>query len=160
MPKYDTQAIRNVALLGAAGSGKTTLVEAMLHEAGAIGRAGRIEDGNTVCDFEDLEKEVGHSLDSALVNLDSGGAHFNILDTPGVSDFLGRSLSVVPAVETVIVVIDAHAGVETVTRRVLKAAEDAGRPRMIVVNKIDNASGLAKLMSIVQEAFGGVCRAV
>jgi elongation factor G len=160
MPKYDTQAIRNVALLGAAGSGKTTIAEAMLHEAGAIGRAGRIEDGNTVCDFEDLEKEVGHSLDSALVHLDFAGRHFNVLDTPGVSDFLGRSLSVLPAVETAVVVIDAAAGIETVTRRVMKAAEDGRRPRMIVINKIDNASGLDTLLANVQEAFGSVCRPV
>jgi elongation factor G len=160
MPKYDTESIRNVALTGAAGSGKTTLAEAMLHEAGAIGRVGRVEDGNTVCDFEDLEKEVGHSLDSALVHLDFGGAHFNVLDTPGMSDFLGRSLSVLPAVETVLVVIDAAAGVETVTRRVMRAAEESQRPRMIVVNKIDNASGLDKLLGVVQEAFGSVCRPV
>jgi elongation factor G len=160
MPNYDTETIRNVAVVGAAGSGKTTLAEAMLHEAGAIGRAGRIEDGNTVCDFEDLEKEVGHSLDSALVHLDFGGAHFNVLDTPGMSDFLGRALSVVPAVETVLVVIDAAAGIETVTRRVMKAAEESRRPRMIVINKVDNAVGLDELLSVVQEAFGSVCRPV
>jgi elongation factor G len=160
MPNYDTDAIRNVALLGAAGSGKTTLAEAMLHEAGAIGRVGRIEDGNTTCDFEDLEKEVGHSLDSALVHLDFGGAHLNLIDTPGTSDFLGRAVSVLPAVETALVAVDAHAGLETVTRRVMKAAEDARRPRMIVINKIDNASGLDALLETVQEAFGGVCRPV
>ena len=160
MPSYDTEAIRNLALLGAAGSGKTTMMEAMLHEAGAIGRVGRIEDGNTVCDFEDLEKEVGHSLDSALVHLDFGGAHFNVLDTPGVSDFLGRSLSVLPAVETAVVVIDAAAGIETVTRRVMKAAQESQRPRMIIINKIDNASGLDTLLANVQEVFGSVCRPV
>jgi elongation factor G len=160
MPKYDTEAIRNVALLGAAGSGKTTMVEAMLHNAGAIGRAGRIEDGNTVCDFEDLEKEVGHSLDSALVHFDFGGAHFNVLDTPGVSDFLGRALSVLPAVEMAVVVIDATAGIETVTRRVMKAAAEIRRPRMIVINKIDNASGLDTLLANVQESFGSVCRPI
>ena len=124
MPEYTTDTIRNLALVGAASSGKTTLVEAMLHEAGAIGRVGRIEDGNTTCDFEDLEKEVGHSLDAALVHFDFGDAHLNVLDTPGTADFLGRSLSVLPAVETVMVVIDAAAGIETVTRRVMKAAEE------------------------------------
>ncbi|MHC4768678.1 MAG: elongation factor G [Planctomycetota bacterium] len=160
MPKYDTEAIRNVALLGAAGAGKTTMVEAMLHDAGAIGRAGRVEDGNTVCDFEDLEKEVGHSLDSALVHFDFGGAHFNVLDTPGVSDFLGRALSVLPAVEMAVVVIDAAAGIETVTRRVMKAAAESQRPRMIIINKIDNASGLDTLLANVQEAFGSVCRPI
>ena len=160
MPSYDTEAIRNLALLGAAGAGKTTMTEAMLHEAGAIGRVGRIEDGNTVCDFEDLEKEVGHSLDSALVHFDFGGAHFNVLDTPGVSDFLGRALSVLPAVEMAVVVIDAAAGIETVTRRVMKAAQESQRPRMIVINKIDNASGLDTLLANVQEAFGSVCRPV
>ncbi|MHC4776470.1 MAG: GTP-binding protein, partial [Planctomycetota bacterium] len=160
MPNYDTEAIRNVAMIGAAGCGKTTLTEAMLHQAGAIGRAGRIEDGNTVCDFEDLEKELAHSLDSALVHLDFAEAHFNVLDTPGISDFLGRALSVLPAVETALVVIDAAAGIETVTRRVMKAAEESRRPRMIVINKIDNATGLDELLSVVQAAFGSVCRPV
>ena len=125
MPKCSTDAIRNLALLGAGASGKTTIIEAMLLEAGEIGRAGRVEDGNTVCDFEDLEREMHHSLDSALVHLDYEGAHFNILDTPGVSDFLGRAFSVLPAVETCVVVIDASAGIETVTRRV--RAPDAAR---------------------------------
>ncbi|MHC4220700.1 MAG: GTP-binding protein, partial [Planctomycetota bacterium] len=160
MPTYETDAIRNLAVVGAAGSGKTTLVETMLHEAGVIGRAGRVEDGNTVCDYEDLEKEVGHSLDSALVHLDFGGAHLNVLDTPGGADFLGRSLSVLPAVETVVTVIDAASGVETVTRRVMKAAEEGRCPRLILINKIDNATDFGELLAAIQEAFGNVCRPV
>ena len=160
MPKYSTDAIRNLALLGAGGSGKTTIVEAMLHSAGEIGRAGRVEDGNTVCDFEDLEREMHHSLDSALVHLDYEGAHFNILDTPGVSDFLGRAFSVLPAVETCVIVIDASAGIETVTRRVMRAAAEANRPRMILVNKIDNASGLGELLGAIQETFGSECQPI
>jgi len=160
MPSYTTEAIRNLALLGAGGSGKTTIVEAMLYAAGEIGRTGRVEDGNTVCDFEDLEKEFHHSLDSALVHFDFAAAHFNVLDTPGISDFLGRAVTVLPAVETAVVVIDATAGVETVTRRVMKAAEAYGRPRMILVNKIDNAAGIADLVSNIQETFGGVCRPI
>ncbi|TDJ54201.1 MAG: elongation factor G [Planctomycetota bacterium] len=160
MPKYSTDAIRNIAILGAGGSGKTTIVEAMLHEAGEIGRTGRVEDGNTVCDFEDLEREMHHSLDSALVHLDYEGAHFNVLDTPGVADFLGRALTVLPAVETAVIVIDASAGIETVTRRVMRAAEEANRPRMIIVNKIDNASGFGELLAAIQETFGSECRPI
>ena len=158
MPEYSTEAIRNLALVGAAGSGKTTLVEAMLHNAGVIGRVGRVEDGNTVCDFEDLEKELGHSLDSALVHFDLHDAHINLIDTPGVSDFLGRSLSVLPAVDTVVVVIDADAGIETVTRRMMKAAQEHHLPRMIVINKIDHPSGLSELLGALQESFGSACR--
>jgi hypothetical protein len=83
MPSYTTADVRNLALVGSGGAGKTTLVEAMLHDAGVIGRAGRVEDGHTVCDFEDLEKEFGNSLDSAVVHLDHDGAHLNIIDTLG-----------------------------------------------------------------------------
>ncbi|MCZ6851637.1 MAG: elongation factor G [Planctomycetota bacterium] len=158
MPSYSTEAIRNLALVGAAGSGKTTVVEAMLHKAGVIGRVGRVEDGNTVCDFEDLEKELGHSLDSALVHFDIHDAHINLVDTPGVSDFLGRSLSVLPAVDTVVVVIDADAGIETVTRRMMKAAQEHHLPRMIVINKIDHPAGLSELLGALQESFGSACR--
>jgi elongation factor G len=99
MAQYTTADIRNLALTGAAGVGKTTLVETMLHEAGVIGRVGRVEDGNTVCDYDDIEKEHGHSLDSAVVHFDHDGAHINIIDTPGSSDFMGKTLSVFPAVE-------------------------------------------------------------
>jgi elongation factor G len=160
MPKYSTDAIRNVALLGGAGAGKTTLVEAMLAEVGSVGRAGRVEDGNTVCDFDDLEKEFGHSFDTALVHFDFDGAHLNVIDTPGALDFLGRALSVLPAVDTAIVVVDASTGIGTVTRRVMKAAAENERPRMIVVNKIDNTTGVGEVISVLQEAFGSICQPV
>ena len=90
---YTTSDIRNIALVGGAGSGKTTLVEAILHKAGVIGRTGRVEDGTTVCDYDDIEKEAGHSLDSAIVHFDHAGAHVNLVDTPGSPDFLGKSIS-------------------------------------------------------------------
>ena len=97
MPKYTTTDLRNLALLGSAGAGKTTLVEAMLHTAGVIGRAGRVEDKQTVSDFDELEKEHGHSLNSALVHFDHEGAHVNLIDTPGSPDFLGMSISTLPS---------------------------------------------------------------
>ncbi|MEM7228226.1 MAG: elongation factor G, partial [Planctomycetota bacterium] len=145
-------------MLGSAGAGKTTLVEAMLHNAGIIGRIGRVEDGQAVCDFDDLEKEHGHSLNSALVHFDHEGAHVNVIDTPGSPDFLGMSISVLPAVETAVVVIDAHAGIENVTHRMMKRATERNLPAMIVVNKIDNANDLKELLESIQETFGSRCQ--
>ena len=160
MPEYTTEAIRNLAVVGPAGSGKTTLVEAMLHEAGLIGRVGRIEDGNTVCDFDELEKELGQSLDSALVHLDFGSTHINLIDTPGGADFLGRTVSVLPAVEMMLVVIDAAVDIDPTTRRLMKAAEERGLPRMIVANKLDHAAALTEFLTNLQEVFGNVCRPI
>jgi len=160
MAKYTTADIRNVALTGAAGAGKTTLAEHLLHNAGVIGRAGRVEDGNTVSDYDDLEKDVGHSLDSAVVHFDHNGSHINLIDTPGLSDFIGKTISVFPAVETVIVTIGADTGINPVVRRLLKTAEERNLPRVIVVNKIDQDGDLAGLLSAIQETFGSVCQPV
>jgi elongation factor G len=160
MPKYTTADIRNIALAGGAGSGKTTLVENILHDAGVIGRVGRVEDGNTVSDYDELEKEYKHSLDSTIVHFDFQGAHINLIDTPGSADFIGKAISCMPAVETVAVVIDASAGIETTTRRVMKVAKERNLPRMIIINKIDNAVDLPGLIESIQEAFGSECRAV
>ena len=91
MPKYTTADIRNIALVGSAGAGKTTLVETMLHATGVIGRVGRVEEGNTVCDYDDLEKEFKTGLDSAVVHMDiegdHGAAHLNVIDTPGIRSY-------------------------------------------------------------------------
>ena len=160
MAKYTTADIRNIALTGRAGAGKTTLVESMLHNAGAIGRVGRVEDGNTVCDYDDLEKDMHHSLDSAVVHIDHENHHINLIDTPGSPDFLGRSISALPAVETVAVMLDPTAGIDTVSRRMMNIGERRSLPRMIIVNKMDNASNLGELLEQITEAFGGVCRPV
>lgn len=157
MSKYTTENIRNLALTGAAGAGKTTLVETMLHAAGVIGRVGRVEDGNTVCDFDDLEKEFHHSIDSALVHFDHAGQHVNLIDTPGSLDFIGKAVAVFPAVETIAIVIDASAGIGTVTQRLMKRAEERNLPRLIVINKIDGATNLGELISNIQERFGKAC---
>ena len=157
MADYTTVDIRNVALAGPSGSGKTTLVESMLVDAGIIGRAGKVEDGNTVCDYDDLEKEAKHSLDSALVQIDRGGTHINIIDTPGQIDFLGRAISCFPAVETVVLVISADEHIDTVTRRVMKITEERGIPRLIVINKIDHQGQIDSLLSGLKESFGTGC---
>ncbi len=158
MPQYTTDAIRNVALVGHGGVGKTMLVEAMLHKVGAIGAPGEIARGTTVCDFDEQEKAHQHSLHSALVSLTHEGRHLNVIDTPGYPDLMGRALGVLPAVETVAVVIDARNGIELSTRRMMAAAAGRGLCRMIIVNKIDaDDIDFDALMQSIAEEFGAEC---
>ena len=158
MPAYSVDAIRNIALVGQSGGGKTTLVEALLARAGVIGAPGDVSKGNTVCDSAPLEQSYGHSLSSSVVSFDHARLHLNLIDTPGMPDFIGQSLAALPAVETVAIVIDAVAGVEPVTRRMLEWSAARKLCRMIIVNRID-APG-AKLDVVVQalrDEFGPEC---
>jgi elongation factor G len=158
MSRYTTEAIRNVALVGQSGSGKTTLVEALLTQAGAIPAAGNVEKGNTVSDFDPLEKEYQHSLSSSVVSIDHDNIHVNIIDTPGLPDFIGQSISAFPAVETVAVVINAVAGVEMVSRRMLQWAAERKLCRMIIINRIDDQEcDLPALVESIREEFGSEC---
>ena len=147
--------IRNLALLGHAGSGKTTLVEALLAAAGEIGAAGSVERGDTVADFDPQEKAMGHSLHAALVHLEWAGHWINLLDTPGLPDLSGRAVIALPAVDTAAVVINAAAGIESGTRRMMDAAK--GKCRMIVINKLDAATDLTALMDAIAATFGREC---
>ncbi len=158
MASYSVSDIRNIAFLGHGGAGKTTLVEQLLHDAGAIGAVGAVEKGNTVCDHEEEEKHHGHSLSSAVVHFDFHGRHVNLIDTPGYPDFMGQAMSALPAVETVAVVIDAHAGIEMMTRRMMDRAAQRKLCRFIVVNKIDaDNTDLPKLVEQIQQTFGKQC---
>ncbi len=158
MPHYTTENICNIALLGQTNSGKTTLTEGLLFQAGAIKSAGKINTGNTVCDFDPLEKEHKHSLSAAIVSLDHQDKHINIIDTPGYPDFMGQSLSIFPAVETVAVVINAVAGIEMLTSRMLERAAERKQCRMIIINKIDAENiDLATLVENIKENFGSEC---
>ena len=158
MPKYTTRDIRNLALLGHGGAGKTMLTEALLHAAGVIGAAGDVERGDTVCDFEAEEKEHGHSLSSAVVHADVQGRHINLIDTPGYPDFQGRALSALPAVETAAVVVNAQAGVEMMTRRLMERAAERRLCRMLIINKIDADNvDLPGLVEQLRETFGSEC---
>ncbi len=155
---YTTADIRNIALVGHAGSGKTLLAEALLLEAGAIRSRGSLEKGSTTCDFDPLEKSYGHSLDSAIVSLDTGGSHVNLIDTPGSPDFVGRSLTVLEAVETAAIVVSAASGIEPMTQRMMEFARDRGLCRLIVINKIDSKDArTAEVLEQVREVFGREC---
>ncbi|MDM8560185.1 elongation factor G [Candidatus Parabeggiatoa sp. HSG14] len=158
MPHYTTEDIRNIALVGQTDAGKTTLTEALLHQAGVVNTPGKVENGNTVSDFDTLEKEHQHSLSTAIVNLEQDGKHINILDTPGYPDFMGHSLSALEAVETMAVVINAAAGIEMITRRMLEQAAQHKLCRMIIINKIDAPElNLQSLVADIKTMFGNEC---
>ena len=159
MSDYNAEDVRNIALVGHAGAGKTTLVEALLAATGAIAQPGRVDKGTTVCDFDPLEKELMHSLDVGITSFTSAGKHVNLIDTPGFPDFLGRSIAVLPAVETAAVVINAEAGIEPVTQRMMKAAANRNLCRIVIVNQID-ADGVdlpQPLTAQIRETFGPEC---
>ncbi len=155
---YTSADIRNIALVGQAGAGKTTLTEILLHKAGVIGTPGSVERGTTVSDYDPQEKTLQHSLDSAICSMDLGGVHINLIDTPGFPDFIGRAISVLPAVETAAVVVNAVAGVEPVTHKVMEKAKAQRLCRMVIVNKIDAPGAkLARVLAELQETFGPEC---
>lgn len=154
----DLTRIRTLALLGPAGSGKTTLAESLLLAAGAVPQAGTIEKGNTVSDHDPLEKRMQHSLASSLLHFEHDGLRVHLIDTPGAPDFSGHALPALEAVETAIVLIDAQRGIELMTQRAMDAAAERLRDRVIVINKID-APGvdLPGLLEQVRETFGREC---
>ncbi|KFX61758.1 elongation factor G [Burkholderia sp. K24] len=156
--RYSPEAIRTIALVGHAGCGKTSLVEALLHRGGAIHTPGSVERGTTVCDFDPLERKYHHSLSSALAHLHYLDTRIYLLDTPGYADFSGLSISALPAVETAAIVINAQTGIEMTTRRMMAWAQERKLCRMIVVNGIDGEKvDLPALLTQIQEAFGKEC---
>jgi len=161
---YTTEQIRNVALAGHPGAGKTILFEALLHAGGTIQTAGTIERGTTVSDFDPIEKDRSHSIDAAIASVDHATAgqqpvHVNLIDTPGYPDFRGPTLSALAAVETVAIVVDADTGVGYGTRRMMDYAKARNLCRVIVVNKIDHPGAkLDALLDELRDAFGDAAR--
>jgi len=150
--------IRNIALVGHAGAGKTLLAEALLYGAGAIRAKGSLTRGTTVCDHDPQARRLLHSVDSTICWLETGNAHVNLVDTPGYPDFIGRTLPILEAVETAAVVTSAVAGVEAMSQRMMDAARERGLCCIVVVNKIDarDANPEATLGEI-RDQFGREC---
>ncbi|RLJ19362.1 elongation factor G [bacterium endosymbiont of Escarpia laminata] len=158
MANYATHDIRNIAFVGHAGSGKITLIESLLLKSGAISSAGSVERGDTVCDYDEQEQSFQHSLDIAITHLSSAGKQVNIIDTPGYTDFIGRSISILPAVETAGVVINGSNGIESISLRMMEAAKRRNLCRIIIVNKIDQDDvDYEALMESFRETFGDNC---
>src|SRR6201984_1409191 len=150
-----TSGIRNIALVGPAGAGKTSLLETLLLQAGAIRARGSLARGTNVSELDPQERRLQHSLDTAICSIDCDDIHINLIDTPGYPDFLGKSLSVLEAVEAVAVVVSAATGVDTLTQRLMDFARERGLCRLIIVNKIDSRDAhCEQVLKDLREAFG------
>jgi elongation factor G len=158
MADFTTDRLRTVALVGHGAAGKTLLAEQLLAKARKIGVAGAIDKGTTVSDFDPQEKAAQHSLRSAVMHLDWREVRIHLIDTPGYPDFVGQAIGALDAVETVAVVVNAAAGIELNTRRMMDWARQRNLCRMIVINKIDADNvDLPALLAQIQEAFGPEC---
>ncbi|MBL9000055.1 MAG: elongation factor G [Phycisphaerae bacterium] len=159
MPTRPAADFRNIVLCGAGASGKTSIAERLLFTSGATKRLGTVNEGNTVSDYSEEEKHHKHSLQPAVMFLEHEGHLVNLIDTPGLADFIGHAIACFPAAETVAVIIDALKGIDSVSRRLMSIAEERGIPRIIIINKIDEApeGRLPELVAQIRESFGSVC---
>ena len=155
MRVFESDSIRNICIVGHGAAGKTSLTSAMLFDSGAVNRLSRVEDGNTVTDWEDEEIERKISISCALAHCEWSKKKINILDTPGYRPFLAETQLAVRAADAALVVVDAVAGVEVQTEKVWEFCDEYTLPRIVIVNKLDrdNASSERSLASL-EEAFG------
>jgi elongation factor G len=137
MKVYDAATIRNVALVGHAGSGKTQLASAILSDAGMVNRFGKVDDGTTVTDFDDEEIARKHTLSSSLAFAEWNKSKINLIDTPGIGNFLSEARAALHVADAALVVVDAVSGVMVQTEKVWAEAEAIGLPRLVVLNRLD-----------------------
>lgn len=147
--------VRNVVLVGHSGAGKTTLVEALALTAGAVNRAGRVEDGGTVSDYDEIEHRRQRSVQLSLVPVQWAGIKINILDTPGYADFVGELRAGLRAADAALFVVSAADGIDGATRMVWEECEAVGMPRAIVVTHVEAArADYSEMAAVCGEAFG------
>ncbi|MGW4099317.1 elongation factor G-like protein EF-G2 [Mycobacterium sp. NPDC004974] len=148
-------AIRNVALVGPSGAGKTTLVEALLVAAGVLTRAGSVVDGSTVCDFDEAEISQQRSVGLALAPLQHNGIKVNLIDTPGYADFVGELRAGLRAADCALFVIAANENIDEPTKSLWQECAAVGMPRAVVITKLDHArANYANALAGAQRAFG------
>jgi elongation factor G len=156
MAKYRTDQIRNVAILGHGGSGKTTLTEALLHKTGVTNRMGRVEDGTTVSDWDPEEHRRSISINLSVVPLEFEGHKINLIDTPGYLDFVGEVISALQVTEAGLLVVDAVAGAEVGTELAWDYLLERSMPRMIFINKMDRENAdFEKAVQSLRTSLGG-----
>ncbi|NLW21774.1 MAG: elongation factor G [Tissierellia bacterium] len=155
MKVYQTDKVRNLSLVGHSGSGKTTLTEAILYTTGVTKRQGRVEDGNTVSDFDKEEIARKVSIGTSVIPVEWNDIKYNFLDTPGYFDFAGEMYGALRASEGALLVIDASSGVEVGTEKAWKYTEEKNIPRIIVINKMDKENvNFEKVMDDIRSNLG------
>ncbi|MCH5226158.1 MAG: elongation factor G [Muribaculaceae bacterium] len=156
MKIYKTDEIKNIALLGSKGSGKTTLAESMLFESGVIKRRGNIEAGNTVSDYFPVEKEYGYSVFSTVFNAEFNGKKLNFIDCPGADDFVGNAYTGLGVCDTGVIVVNAEYGVEVGTQNIFRVTGKLDKPVVFALNHMDGEKvDFDNLMEQLHEHFGG-----
>ena len=155
MKGYTSEKIRNVALLGHGGCGKTTFLEAALLATGVISRLGKVEDGSTVSDYDKVEIEKGYSINSTLVPVEYNKVKINFVDTPGFFDFAGEVQGALRGVEAAAILVDASSGIQVGTEKAWDACKKAGSPKFFIINKIDKENvDVDATIAQLQDKFG------
>ncbi len=156
MKVYPSDKIRNIALMGHSGSGKTILAEAMVHATGVTSRMGRIEDGTTISDWDEEEIKRSQSINTSLIPVEWSGHKINVLDTPGYPDFIGDVISALRVSEAGMVVLDAVAGIEVGTELAWQHLEQEEKPRFIFINKMDrDNANFQRVLDALNNTFEG-----
>lgn len=155
MKTYKTQEIKNIALLGSKGSGKTTLAEAMLYECGVIKRRGTVESKSTVCDYFPVEKEYGYSVFSTVFFAEFLGKKLNVIDCPGADDFVGSAITALNVTDTGVILINGQYGVEVGTQNIFRTASSLNKPIIFALNQLDGEKAdYDNVMEQMREIFG------
>src|SRR5262245_18548872 len=155
MKVYDAASIRNVALVGHTGSGKTQLAAAILSTASMVNRFGKVDEGTTVTDFDEEEIARKHTLSASLAYAEWNKHKINIIDTPGIGNFLSDARAALTVADAALVVVDAVAGVMVQTEKVWGAAEELQLPRIVVLNRLDrDRASLERSLRSLREACG------
>ncbi len=150
--------IRNIALCGHGSAGKTTLADKMLTSTGVVNRAASVDDGTSICDFDEEEKQHRYSIEASVIHFEHGGTYFQVIDTPGYPDFVGQAIGALRGADAAAIVINAQAGIEVNTRRMFSEAEKAGLGRIVILNKLDAENvDFPALLESIRELFGTGC---
>ena len=153
MKVYDAANVRNVALVGHSGSGKTQLAAALLFDAGGVNRFGKVDEGTTVTDYDEEEVARKHTLSSSLAWCEWNKTKINLIDTPGMANFLSDARAALRVADAAVVVVDAVSGAEVQTEKVWQEAERLGLPKLVVLNRLDRErSSVERALASVREA--------